>query len=219
MPLLDLTPDALLSTTRAVRRRLDFDRPVADETVRECVAAAMQAPSGSNSMTMQFVVVRESAARRAIGEIYRQCYDIYRGLDGIYIGSIDKGDPELNAQQARSAKSADLLADRMGDAPVLVIPCSVGGRIEGVPAMIASSLFANVMPATWSFMLAARARGLGTCWTSIHLMMEQQVADVLGIPFESVQQVCLTPLAYTVGTDFKPARRPTPDSIIHWDRW
>src|SRR5215210_3219943 len=106
MSLLALDPDQLLSTTRAVRRRLDFDRPVADETIRECVAAAMQAPSGSNRMTMQFVVVRDDHAKHAIGEIYRRCYDIYRSLDGIYIGSIDKGDPDLNAQQARSAASA-----------------------------------------------------------------------------------------------------------------
>ena len=68
-------------------------------------------------------------------------------------------------------------------------------------------------------MLAARARGLGTCWTTVHLFMEQQAAEVLGIPFESVQQVCLTPVAFTTGTDFKPAHRPPADSIIHWDTW
>lgn len=129
MPLPDLTPDEVLLTIRAVRRRLDDSRPVADETIRECVSAAMQAPSGSNRMTMQFVVVRDAEAKRAIGEIYRQCYDICRNLDVIYIGSTDKGDPDLNAQQARSAAWADLLADRMRDAPAIVIPCSVGGRL------------------------------------------------------------------------------------------
>ena len=219
MPLLDLGPDQLLSTTRAVRKRLDLDRPVEDDVIRECVAAAMQAPSGSNMMTMQFVIIRDPEVKQAVGEIYRQCYDIYRTLDGIYIGSIDKGDEVLNAQQRRSAASADLLADRMGLAPALVIPCSVGGRADGMPAMMSASMYGNVMPATWSFMLAARARGLGTCWTSLHLMKEKEVADILGLPFESVQQVCLSPLAYTVGTDFKPAARPDPDTIIHWDRW
>ncbi|MGD9701831.1 MAG: nitroreductase family protein [Acidimicrobiia bacterium] len=219
MPILSLSPDELLSTTRAVRKRLDFSRPVPDELVRECVAAAMQSPSGSNNMTMRFVVVRDEAKRRAIGDIYRQCYDIYRTLDGIYIGSIDKGSDEANAQQARSASSADHLGEHMGDAPVQVIACSVGGRVDGVPAMMAASMMGNVLPAMWSFMLAARARGLGTSWTTIHLMMEQQVADVLGIPFESVQQVCLSPVAFTKGTDFKPATRPDPDTIIHWDGW
>ena len=218
MTLLPLTPDELLSTTRAVRKRLDFDRPVPDEPIRECVDMAMQAPSGSNNMTMQFVVVRDAAKKAAIGEIYRQCYGIYSQMDGIYIGSIDKGADDANAQQQRSATSADYLGERMGDAPALVIACT-GGRADGLPAMMASSLLGNALPAMWSFMLAARARGLGTCWTTIHLMMEQQVADVLGIPFDSVQQVCLSPLAYTVGTDFKPAARPPADSIIHWDQW
>ena len=219
MPLLPLTPDELLSTTRAVRKRLDFDRPVADDLVRECVSMAMQSPSGSNAMTMQFVVVRDEAKRKALGEIYRQCYGIYSSMDGVYIRSIDKGEADANAQQQRSADSADFLGEHMGDAPVLVIPCSIGGRLDGAPAMMAASMAANVIPATWSFMLAARARGLGTCWTTVHLMMEQAAADVLGIPFDQVQQICLSPLAYTEGTDFKPAARPPADSIIHWDQW
>ena len=219
MALLPLDADQLLTTTRAVRKRLDFDRPVEDALIRECVEVAMQSPSGSNNMTMQFVVVKDEAKRRAVGDIYRQCYDIYRSLDGIYIGSIDKGGESENAQQKRSADSADFLADRMGDAPALVLACTVGARVEGAPAMMVASLMGNVLPAMWSFMLAARARGLGTAWTTVHLMMEQQVADVLGIPFESVQQVCLSPLAHTIGTEFKPASRPAPDSIIHWDTW
>ncbi len=219
MPLLPLTPDELLSTTRAVRKRLDFDRPVADDVVRECVSMAMQSPSGSNAMTMQFVVVRDEAKRKALGEIYRQCYGIYSSMDGVYIRSIDKGEADANAQQQRSADSADFLGEHMGDAPVLVIPCTIGGRLDGAPAMMAASMTANVIPAMWSFMLAARARGLGTCWTTVHLMMEQAAADVLGIPFDQVQQICLSPLAYTKGTDFKPAARPPADSIIHWDQW
>jgi nitroreductase len=219
MPLLPLDADQLLTTTRAVRKRLDFARPVDYQIVRECVEIAMQSPSGSNNMTMQFVVVRDEAKRRAIGDVYRQCYDIYRSLDGVYIGSIDKGGERENEQQKRSAASADFLADHMGDAPVLVIACNKGARVEGAPAMMTASMMGNVLPAMWSFMLAARARGLGTAWTTIHLMMEQQVADILGIPFDSVQQACLSPLAYTVGTDFSPASRPPADSIIHWDAW
>ena len=217
--LLPLDPDQLLSTTRAVRKRLDFERPVPDELIRECVAAALQAPSGSNQLTMQFIVVRDTATKQAVGEIYRQCYAMYQSMDGVYIRTIDKGDEAANAQQQRSADSADTLGLRMGEAPALVIPCTVGARLDGAPAMMSASALANVLPATWSFMLAARARGLGTCWTTVHLMMEQQMAEVVGVPFDTVQQVCLTPLAYTIGTDFKPAARPAPESIIHWDRW
>ena len=221
LPRLELTPDELLTTTRAVRKRLDFDRPVPDDLVRECVEIAMQSPSGSNNMTMNFVVVRDATKRQAIGDVYRQCYAQYKGWDGIYIGSIDKGEESANAQQRRSADSADFLGQHMGDAPVLVIACNVGLRTEAVQGagMMAASAMGNVLPAMWSFMLAARARGLGTAWTTVHLMMEQAVADIVGIPFDTVQQVCLSPLAFTRGTDFKPAARPPADSIIHWDTW
>ncbi|MBM3798490.1 MAG: nitroreductase family protein [Actinomycetota bacterium] len=219
MALLPLDPDQLLSTTRAVRKRLDFSRPVPDELIRECVSVAMQSPSGSNNMTMQFVIVKDPAKRKAIGDVYKQCYSIYQSMDGVYIRSIDKGEAGANAQQQRSADSADFLGEHMGDAPALVIACNMGVRADGTPGMMTSSLMGNVLPAMWSFMLAARARGLGTAWTTVHLMMEQQVADILGIPFESVQQVCLSPLAFTKGTDFKAAARPSADSIIHWDQW
>ena len=174
-PILPLNPDQLLSTTRAVRKRLDFDRPVSDDVIRECVALAMQSPSGSNAMTMQFVVVRDPAKKQAIGEVYKACFGMYRTWDGVYIGSIDKGTEEMNAQQARSAQSADYLGERMGDAPALVIACSTGGRVDGQPAIISANRFGNILPAMWSFMLAARARGLGTCWTTLHLIMEQQI--------------------------------------------
>ena len=219
MALLSLTSDQLLSTTRAVRKRLDFSRDVSEQDIRDCVAAAMQSPSGSNNMTMQFVVVRDPAKRAAIGAVYRQCYDIYQTLDGVYVRSIEKGEPAAQAQQVRVADSADYLADHMGDAPALVLACCTGGRVDGAPAMMAVSMMGNVLPAMWSFMLAARARGLGTAWTTVHMFMEQAVADIVGIPFDSVQQVCLSPLAHTIGTDFKPAVRPAPDTVIHWDQW
>jgi nitroreductase len=217
--LLPLNPDELLTTTRAVRKRLDFDKPVSDDVIRECVAAAMQSPSGSNMMTMSFVIVKDAAKRKAVGDVYKACYDMYKSMDGVYIGSIDKGDAAANAQQKRSASSADFLGEHMGDAPALVIACTEGARLDGAPAMMSASMLGNILPGMWSFMLAARARGMGTAWTTVHLMMEQQVADILGIPFETVQQVCLSPLAYTKGTDFKPAERPSPDSIIHWNGW
>ena len=131
MTLLPLDPDQLLNTTRAVRKRLDFTRLVPDDLIRECVAVAMQSPSGSNNMTMQFVIVRDPAKRQAIGDVYRQCYTIYQSLDGIYIRSIDKGEQSAQAQQVRSADSADYLGDHMGDAPVLVLACNAGARVDG----------------------------------------------------------------------------------------
>jgi nitroreductase len=219
MGLLDLDPDQLLSTTRAVRRRLDLTRDVPDDLIRQCVALAFQSPSGSNNPSMQFVIVKDAAKRRAIGEIYGQCFARYKTFTGVYIGSIDKHDDHANAVQQASARSADFLGEHMGDVPVLVIACSTGARLEGGPALAGASMGGNVLPAMWSFMLAARARGLGTCWTTLHLMQEQAVAEILGIPFDAVQQFCMSPLAYTVGTDFKPAERPDPETIIHWDAW
>jgi nitroreductase len=216
---LHLTADQVLTTTRAVRKRLDFDRDVSDDVIRDCIDVALQAPSGSNNPTMGFVVVKDAAKREAIGEVYKQCFAIYSSMDGVYIGSIDKGSDEGNAQQQRSTTSAAYLGENMAKAPAIVIGCHVGNRLDGVPAMMASSMLSNILPAMWSFMLAARERGLGTAWTTMHLMMEQQVADILGIPFDSVQQACLTPLAYTIGTDFKPTMRPPADSVIHWDGW
>lgn len=217
-PTLDLTPDELLTTTRAVRRRLDVERPVPDELIRECVSIAMQAPSASNDMTMQFVVVRDPAKRRAIGDVYRRCYEIYKGLDGVYVGSIEKDTEAEQRQQRRVQTSADHLGEHLADAPVHVIACT-RGRVNDKPANVVAARTGNVLPAMWSFMLAARARGLGTAWTTVHLMQEQQVAEIVGIPFGEVQQLCLSPLAYTIGTDFRPAERPEPDTIIHWDRW
>jgi len=212
MPLLDLTPDELLSTTRAVRTRLDLDRHVPDELVRECVAMALQAPSGSNVVTMQFVVVRNAEKKRAIGEVYGQVYAAYTASPG-YPGR-PTGDPERDAIQARVARSADYLAEHFGEMPVLVLGCSTISSREG-----ASAAKGNILPGMWSFMLAARARGLGTAWTSMHLARERDVADILGIPYDTVAQAVLTPLAFTKGTDFKPAKRPEPESVIHWDGW
>lgn len=219
MALLNLTNDELLTTTRAVRKRLDYDRPVDDQDIRDCVRIAMQSPSGSNSMTMQFVIVQDEAKRAAIGDIYGKCFDIYRTMDGVYAGSIKKDTDSEQAQQDRVTNSAEHLAATMGQAPALVIACTKSGRLDGAPAMMSASSMGNVLPAMWSFMLAARARGLGTAWTTVGLMMEQEIADVVGIPFDEVQQACLSPLAYTVGTDFKPAARPDPETIIHWDSW
>ena len=213
VPLLNLNPDELLSTTRAVRKRLDLTRPVPDELIRECVGLALQAPSGSNVVTMRFMVVTDQAKRRAIGDIYRECYEGYRASPG-YAGAIKHDDDRLQAQQARVASSADFLGDHMGEAPALVLACNTGPNRRA-----ASAGMGNVLPAAWSFMLAARARGLGTSWTQMHLSREQDVADVVGIPYETVAQAVLTPLAYTQGTEFKPALRPDPDQVIHWNSW
>jgi nitroreductase len=214
---LDLTPDELLTTTRAVRKRLDFDRPVPLDIVRECIEIATQAPTGSNQQGWHWVVVTDEAKRKAIGDIYKRAFDIYRGMP-FYAGAIVTGDAERDATQQRVASSAEYLAERMGDAPVLLVPC-IAGRVDNQPSFLTASFWGSLHPAVWNFMLAARARGLGTSWTSLHLMFEEEAANVLGIPFAEVSQGALTPVAFTKGTDFKPAPRQDLDPIVHVDGW
>jgi nitroreductase len=216
-PILDLGPDELLSTTRAVRKRLDLERPVPMELIRECVDLATQAPSGSNMQGWHFVVVTDEEKKAKLGEIYARAFDIYKNMP-IAAGSVSTGDDERDATQERVRASAIYLAEVMGRCPVLVVPC-ITGKVDGMPNMMSSSLLGSIIPAAWSFCLAARARGLGTSWTSLHLMFEQEAAEVLGIPFEEVTQVALIPVAHTKGTDFRPGPRIPLDDILHVDTW
>jgi nitroreductase len=211
-----MTADEVLTTTRAVRRRLDFDRPVDPELLRDCVRIALQAPAASNRVLVQFVVVTDPQLRAAVGTVYAECYAQYRQAPG-YIGNALSGDDP--SVQKRSARSADLLGERMGDVPALVIGCIEGRLPEPVSPASAMGFAATGLPAMWSFMLAARARHLGTAWTSMHLSRERDVAEILGIPYDTVTQFCLTPVAHTIGTEFHEAHRPEPDAAIHWDRW
>jgi nitroreductase len=215
--LLDLDPDALLCTTRAVRRRMDLDRPVPLELIRECVEVATQAPSGSNQQGWHFVVVTDEAKRAALGEIYQRAFDVYETMP-FAAGNLQFDDEGRMATQQRVQSSARYLADVMGQCPVLVVPC-IEGRVDGMPGLASASILASIIPAAWSFCLAARARGLGTSWTSLHLWHEQEAADVLGIPFDAVTQVALIPVAYTKGTDFKRAPRADLDQVLHVDSW
>ena len=218
-PLLPLTPDELLTTTRAVRKRLDFTRPVEREVILECAAAALQGPSGSNQLTMQFVVVTDPAKKLAIADIYREVWDLYKQAP-IFAGAIKRDTSAAQAQQDRVADSAGYLAEHMHSVPALVLACThLRGSRESLGFSAVAATMGNILPATWNFMLAARARGLGTAWTTLHLAHEQRVADIVGIPYETVAQTVLFPLAYTKGTDFRPAARPAPESIVHFDTW
>ena len=214
---LELSSDELLTTTRSVRKRLDLEREVPESLVRECIELAVQAPTGSNRQGWHWVVVTDADKRQAIGELYRQAFEVYRNSPLSTFG-VPLHDPERARTQERVVDSAQYLADHMGEVPVLVIPC-LEGRVDNLPSFASASLWGSLFPAAWSFMLAARDRGLGTCWTTLHLMHEQAVADILGIPFADVAQGLLTPVAYTTGTDFGPAPRSNLDEVIHVDGW
>ena len=209
MPL-DLTPDELLATTRSVRRRLDLNRPVEREVLEECLRLAQQAPTASYAQNWHFVVVTDPERRAALGELWRS-------VAGPYVERRAAA-AAADERVARISEAVRYLADHIHEVPVHVVPC-VEGRTDHAPVVAQASRWGSIIPAAWSFMLAARARGLGSVWTTFHLRHEREAAELLGIPFDEVMQAALIPVAYTVGTDFRPAARAPLDTMVHWDRW
>jgi nitroreductase len=211
---LNLSVDELLTTTRSVRKRLDFDKPVSREVVMECLELALQAPTGSNAQGWQWVFVDDPAKKKALADIYRANATPYLDMP-----KPERGD--IRDQQMDSVmNSAKYLNEHFEEAPVLMIPC-LEGRPDGAPAGLSASYWGSLLPAVWSFMLALRARGMGSAWTTLHLIGEgeKQAAEVIGIPFEQYAQGGLFPIAYTKGTEFKPAKRLPAEELTHWNTW
>ncbi len=211
---LDLTVDELLTSTRSVRKRLDFDRPVSREVLMECLDLALQAPTGSNAQGWQWVFVEDADKRKALADIYRANATPYLDLPKPVRGDIR--DNQMDAVMS----SAKYLNENLEKAPVFLIPC-LEGRPDGAPAGMSASYWGSLLPAVWSFMLALRSRGLGTAWTTLHLIGdgEKQAAELLGIPFDQYAQGGLFPIAYTKGTEFKRAKRLPAEQLTHWDTW
>jgi len=201
--------DALLSTTRAVRKRLDFDRPVEREVLLECLQLATQAPTGSNRQGWRWLVVTDPAKRKDLAELYRRGGQAYlsQAVKGVAPGT----------QDHRVFESAYYLLEHLGEVPVHVIPCSKG-RPSHESRILEAGYWGSICPAIWSFQLALRSRGLGSVWTTLHLAYEREAAELLGIP-DDVTQAALIPVAYTKGTDFKPAQRLPVSEITFWEGW
>ncbi len=206
--MLELTPEELLTTTRSVRRRLDLSRPVDRSLLEDCLRIALHAPTSVNSQNWHFVMVTDERLRGGIAELYRQAWQDYSEFP------LETGDPAENRHQASSRH----LARHLHQVPVHVIPC-IRGRPEGQPASELSALYGSIVQASWSFQLAARAHGLGSVFTTYHLDYEREAADLVGIPYDEVAQIALLPVAHTLGTEFRPARRRPMDDVVHWDRW
>ena len=215
---LNLSADEVLSTTRAVRKRLDFDRPVDMALIRECLDIALQAPSGSNSQGWRFLVVTDPDRIAAIAGFYQQAFAEYEA-SAYQPTEQHKDRPDMAQTQNRVLQSAKYLSDNLARIPALLIPC-LQGRPDtpGLPQGTMAGMYGSIIPAAWSFMLAARERGLGTCWTTLHLDHEEAVAELLGIPPEYAQ-VALIPIAHTIGTDFKAAPRIPLDDVLHVNNW
>ena len=217
----DLTQtDRLLMTTKAVRRRLDADRPVERSVVLDCIRVASYAPNASNAQEWRWVVVDDPEQRRAVADIYRRC--TVPAVTPMLERKLAAGDEA----GARISRTIIELAERMGDIPVLVIPCydvdalatRYGGQLgqgtAGLAPGVLSAMYGSIYPAVWSFQLALRSRGLGSVFTTAHQGEQAAMADVLGIP-RGWDQTCLIPVAYTTGGDFSPSpRRPIEDTVI-----
>lgn len=219
-----LSADEVLTTTRSVRRRLDLARAVPAELLRECVQIALQAPTGGNSQTVHFMIVTDETKRAALADMYRRSWAGYRKAPGsIYDRHAKTPAGPQKEQMRRVVESADYLVDNLHRVPVHVIPC-IESRLGMVPPgpfanIVNASGYGSVIPAAWSFMLAARTRGLGAAWTTAHLAHEKEAADLLGIPYDKVTQVALLPTAYYTGQSFKSSLRRSPDEVMHLDRW
>ncbi len=203
--LLPLDPDQLLTTTRSVRKRLDYDRPVPLDVVKEALEVALQAPTGSNSQTWHWIVLTDPELKQKVADYYAQSFAKYYAAQ-----------QPRDETGKRVASSAQYLADTMGQVPVLVIGAIYTGG--DLPEGNQAGVWGSLLPGAWSLQLALRARGLGSAWTTLHLAHEKEIADLLGIP-AGIHQGVLLPVAYYTGTDFKPAPRKPLDSVLHIDGW
>lgn len=203
--------DHLLTTTRAVRRKLDLNRPVGTEVIAECIRLATQAPTATNIQHWRWVVVRDQRVKNQLGALFRRVGDDYMRRKVAALGEAAR-----EPATARSIASGQYLVDVIERVPVLVIPCMQGRPPAGNAA--ASVFYGSIFPAVWSFQLALRSRGLGSTLTSYHLEHEAAAAKILGIP-DNVTQVGLLPVAYTTVPDFKPARRDPVEQVAYLDAW
>lgn len=204
-----LTAEELLMTTRSVRKRLDLERPVSRETILECIEIALQAPTGSNAQGWSWMVVDDADKKQAIADHYRDIYYPYREQSSKLTD---------DAQSSRISDSANHLASVLHQVPAMVIPLHQG-RLEGADSFRQASAWGSILPAVWSLMLALRSKGMGSAWTTLHLPREREVADLLGIDYDGWTQAGLFPVAYTIGTDFKPAKRLPATELVHWNEW
>jgi nitroreductase len=207
--------DLLLTTTRSVRKRLDLRRPVEPEALERCIDIALQSPTGSNQQGWHMMVVTDAKKKAGLAELYRNAFAGYREMRA---NEAPLSAEDLRAQQMpRVIDSATYLCDHLHEVPVMVIPC-IEGRVENAGVLAQASVYGSILPAAWSLMLALRARGIGSAWTTLHLMFEQDAAKLLGVP-EHVTQTALLPVAYHTGADFKPAKRLPARERTYWNTW
>lgn len=211
-----LSFDAVLSTTKAVRRRLDLDRAVPREVIVDCVALANFAPSSRNTQPWHFVFIDDADRRARVASLYAEVWDDIAAP--MYERELDNAFTEEDrAAVARMRHSSRYLRDHLAEVPVILFPVLEGRAEEFGNALLQSLKWGSVVPAIWSFMLAARSRGLGTSWTSLHLAREQDMARIIGVDYHRYTQVAMIPVGYTLGTQFRPPPRRAVGEAVHWN--
>ena len=226
MPKLICDIDEVLTTTRAVRRRLDFDRPVERETIEECLGLAQQATMGSNLEDWRFVAVTEAEPKARIAELYRDVWDQtveipLRERRSDTVARLDPGvrtDRAARARQKRVLASVKYLVDNLERVPVLVFPCSAKPVPPTPLGDRASGYYGSIIPIAWSFQLALRSRGLGSVHATAIVYHAQPLAQILELP-EGTHPILMIPVAYTDNLEFKVAPRRPLEEILRWERW
>lgn len=226
MPKLIADIDEVLTTTRSVRRKLDFDRPVERDVIAECLTLAQQATMGSNQEDWRFVAVTAAEQKARIAELYRDVWTQtveapLRERRPDTVARLDPGVRSSSREQARQERilaSVKYLVDNLERVPVLVFACSA----KPVPAAPlgdrASGYYGSIIPITWSFQLALRSRGLGSVLATAIAFHADRVAEILELP-DGTHPIAMLPVAYTKTLDFKRAPRLPVDRILRWDRW
>ena len=202
----------VVRTTRSVRRRLDFDRPVEPEVLERCIDGAVQAPTGLNQESWRFLVLTDDEPKRQIANLYQASFDdLARRLQA-------ERPPGLEGMRPPEERPTYVeLAQNLHRMPALILVCSEG-RPDPKHAGMQLAFYASVLPAAWSLMLSLRAEGLGATWTTLLVAEEERVAESLGIP-EGVTQTFLLPIAYTLGARLRPAARKPAVDVTYWNRW
>lgn len=216
------TVDRLLTTTKAVRKRLDLTRPVDRDVIVECIRLASYAPNASNSQEWHWVVVDDPELKAQVGEQYRTT--LVPAVQPMLERKLAAGDEA----GARISRSILYLAEHMHEVPVIVIPCydvaaahARYGRLRGpefAPNQMEPGMYASIYPAVWSFLLAIRSRGLGSVLTTAHQSDQPAMAKILGIP-DTWDQTALLPVAHVTGGDFTPSPRAPVEDAIVWNRY
>jgi len=210
------TVEKILTTTRSVRKRLDLTRDVPLDLVEECLELALQAPTGSNSQQWKFMIVKDPEKRKQIAEFYAKSFRIYSKVSAATAPKLPAQDPR-SERMMKVVSSAVYLADNLDKVPLFIISC-LEGRVEKEGVLEQASFYGSSLPAVWSLMMALRARGVGSAWTTLHLRYEKEVGELLGIP-PTVTQTCLLPVAYFKGDDFRRAKRLPASKLTYLDRW